>query len=152
MLLEERLCAGAQIEEALETQVVHGGRLGTNLVELGFLQEKDLARMLGKQHNVAYAAGEMQPDPAAMAIGDASFYDDHDLLPMRVDATRLTVAVLDPRRIEALDQLGFKAGKRVVPVVIPEYRMNQLLRRHCKAFRSLRPIDMNTLRPSKAVV
>jgi hypothetical protein len=106
--------------------------------------------MLGKQHNVAYASGEMQPDPAAMAIGDSSFYDDHDLLPMRVDATRLTVAVLDPRRIEPLDQLGFKSGKRVVPVVIPEYRMNQLLRRHCKAFRSLRPIDMNTLRPSKA--
>ncbi len=150
MLLEERLCSAAQVEEGLETQVVHGGRLGTNLVELGFLQEKDLARMLGKQHNVAYAAGEMQPDPAAMALGDASFFDDHDILPMRVDATRVTVAVMDPRRIEPLDQLGFKAGKRVVPVVIPEFRMNQLLRRHCKAFRSLRPIDMNTLRPSKA--
>jgi hypothetical protein len=92
----------------------------------------------------------MQPDPAAMALGDASFFDDHDILPMRVDATRLTVAVMDPRRIESLDQLGFKAGKRVVPVVIPEFRMNQLLRRHCKAFRNLRPIDMNTLRPSKA--
>ena len=150
MLLEEKLCSAAQIEEGLETQVVHGGRLGTNLVELGFLQEKDLARMLGKQHNVAYAAGEMQPDPAAMALGDASFFDDHDILPMRVDATRITVAVMDPRRIEPLDQLGFKAGKRVVPVVIPEFRMNQLLRRHCKAFRNLRPIDMNTLRPSKA--
>jgi hypothetical protein len=128
---------------------VHGGRLGTNLVELGFLQEKDLARMLGKQHNVAYAAGEMHPDPAAMALGDNNFFDNHDLLPMRVEATRLTVAVMDPRRIEPLDQLGFKAGKRVVPVVIPEFRMAQLLRRHCKAFRTLRPIDMNTVRPSK---
>lgn len=150
MLMEEKLCSRAQIEEGLETQVVHGGRLGTNLVELGFLQEKDLARMLGKQYNVAYAAGEMQPDPAAMALFDASFFDDHDILPMRLDATRVTVAVMDPRRIEPLDQLGFKAGKRVVPVVIPEFRMNQLLRRHCKAYRNLRPIDMNTLRPSKA--
>jgi hypothetical protein len=150
MLIEEKICSVAQIEEGLETQVVHGGRLGTNLVELGFLQEKDLARMLGKQHNVAYAAGEMHPDPAAMAIGSIDFYDDNDLLPMRVDATRVTVAVMDPRRIESLDQLGFKAGKRVVPVVIPEFRMAQLLRRHCKAFRTLRPIDMNTLRPSKA--
>jgi hypothetical protein len=149
MLVEERLCSMAQIEEALETQVVHGGRLGTNLVELGFLQEKDLARMLGKQHNVAYAVGDMQPDPAAMAFADNRFFDDHDLLPMRVDATRLTVAVMDPRRIDALDQLGFKAGKRVVPVVVPEFRMSQLLRRYCKAFRNLRPIDMNTLRPSK---
>jgi hypothetical protein len=149
MLVEERLCSPAQIEEALETQVVHGGRLGTNLVELGFLLEKDLARVLGKQHNIGYAVGEMQPDPAAMAVADARFFDDNAVLPMRVDATRLTVAVMDPRRIDALDQLGFKAGKRVVPVVIPEFRMSQLLRRYCKAFRNLRPIDMNTLRPSK---
>src|SRR3954471_19939077 len=99
MLVEEKLCTPAQIEEGLETQVVHGGRLGTNLVELGFLPEKELARMLGKQYGVAYASGEMQPDPIAMGFADASFFDDHDILPMRVEATRLTVAVMDPRRI-----------------------------------------------------
>jgi hypothetical protein len=149
MLLEERLVTAAQLEEALEAQVVHGGKLGTNLCELGFLQEKDLARLLGKLHNCPYASGEMQPDPAAMALADEQFLDDNDCLPMRADATRLTVAVSDPTKFEALDQLGFKAGKRIVKVVIPEFRMNQLLRRYCKAYRNLRPIDMNTLRPSK---
>jgi len=149
MLLDEGLVQPGQIEEALETQVVHGGRLGTNLVELGFLQEKELARVLGKQHGIGYAMGEMVPDPTAIGLADAAFLDDNDILPMRVDATRLTVAVIDPRRIEPLDKLAFKTGKRIVPVVIPEFRMNQLLRKHCKAFRSMRPIDMNTLRPSK---
>src|SRR5439155_10900925 len=62
MLLEEKLCTPAQLEEALETQVVHGGRLGTNLCELGFLKEPDLARMLGKQFGIAFASGDMQPD------------------------------------------------------------------------------------------
>ena len=71
MLVEEKLCSAAQIEEGLETQVVHGGRLGTNLVELGFLPEKELGRMLGKQYGVAYASGEMQPDPAAMGAAAA---------------------------------------------------------------------------------
>jgi hypothetical protein len=40
----------------------------------------------------------------------------------------------------------------VVAVVIPEFRMNQLLRAHCKAFRPIRPIDLNTLRPTKALL
>lgn len=151
MLLEEQLVTKAQLEEALEAQVIYGGKLGTNLCELGFLQEKDLARVLGKLHNVPYASGEMQPDPAALALADPQFLDDNDCLPMRVDATRLTVAVIDPLKFEALDQLGFRAGKRIVKVVIPEFRMNQLLRRYCKAYREVRPIDMNTLRPSKAV-
>ena len=149
LLLAEKLVTPEQIEEALETQVVHGGRLGTNLVELGFLQEADLARVLGRQHNLPYAAGEMLPDPQALALVDRQFYDDQDVLPMRIDATRLTVAVLHPNQLKPLEALGFKAGKRVVAVVIPEFRMNQLLRKYTKAFRPMRPIDMNTLRPSK---
>lgn len=149
LLLAEKLVTPEQVEEALETQVVHGGRLGTNLVELGFLQEAELARVLGRQHNLPYAAGEMIPDPQALALVDRQFYDDQDVLPMRIDATRLTVAVLHPNQVKALEALGFKAGKRVVAVVIPEFRMNQLLRKYTKAFRPMRPIDMNTLRPSK---
>lgn len=149
MLLAEKLIQPDQLEEALETQVVHGGRLGTNLVELGFLKEADLARTLGKQHNLPFASGEMNPDPAALDLVKRQFYDDEDVLPMRIDATRLTVAVMGPAQLKATDALGFKAGKRVVTVVIPEFRMNQLLRLHCKAFRPMRPIDVNTLRPSK---
>lgn len=148
LLLEEKLIQPAQLEEALETQVVHGGRLGTNLVELGFLKEIDLARVLGRQHSLPYASGEMLPDPSALAVASRQFYDDEDVLPMRIEATRLTVAVIGPN-VKAIDTLAFKAGKRVVAVVIPEFRMNQLLRVHCKAFRPIRPIDMNTLRPSK---
>ncbi|MGV3623607.1 MAG: hypothetical protein ACO1OB_22500 [Archangium sp.] len=149
LLLDEKLVQPAQLEEALETQVIHGGRLGTNLVELGFLKEADLARVLGRQHNLPFASGEMVPDPQALAVADRQFFDDQDVLPMRIDATRLTVAVLGPSQMKAIDALGFKAGKRVVTVVIPEFRMNQLLRTYSKAFRPMRPIDMNALRPSK---
>jgi len=149
LLIAEKLVTPAQVEEALETQVVHGGRLGTNLVELGFLQEQDLARVLGRQHNLPYASGEMVPDPQALELVDRQFYDDQDVIPMRIDATRLTVAVLHPNQVKAIEALGFKAGKRVVSVVIPEFRMNQLLRKYTKAFRPMRPIDMNSLRPSK---
>lgn len=152
LLIGERLIQPTQLEEALEAQVVHGGRLGTNLVELGFLQEKDLARVLGKQHNVQFASGEMVPDPQALTVAEGQFLDDNDIVPMRVDNTRLTVALLHPgTQLQAIDQLGFKVGKRVVPVVVPEFRLNQLLRKHFKAFRPLRPIDMNSIRPSVRV-
>lgn len=151
LLLEEKLITQPQLEEGLETQVVYGGRLGTNLVELGFVKEVDLARVLGRQHNIPFASGEMVPDPAAVAVAEAAFYDDKDVMPMRVDATKLTVAIMHPKQqLEAIDALGFKTGKRVVQVLIPEFRMTQLLRKYAKAFRPMRPIDMNTMRPSKA--
>ncbi len=149
LLLEEKLVTKAHLEEALETQVIYGGRLGTNLCELGFLKEADLARVLGRQHNLPFASGDMKPDPIAVNSVAHKFLDDNDLMPMRVDPTRITVAVLGPNQIEAIDALSFKTSKRVVQVVIPEFRMNQLLRAYVKAFRPVRPIDMNTVRPSK---
>ncbi len=147
LLLHAKLITRDALDDALESQVVHGGRLGTNLVELGHVQEADLARTLGQQHQVAYASGHMVPDQVALKLVASNFADDKDLLPMRVDATRLTVAMVNPRDIEARDQLGFKTGKRVVPVVVPEFRMNQLLRRYCKAFRPMRAVDMDSMRP-----
>ena len=146
ILLQEKLISPDALEEALESQVIHGGRLGTNLVELGHLQEADLAKALGKQHNCAFASGTMTPDPKALEVVDLDFADDKDVLPMRLDPTRVSVACINPHDIATMDEIGFRTGKRVVPVVIPEFRMNQLLRKHCKAFRPLRAIDMNAIR------
>src|ERR1043165_8656273 len=120
LLLAEKLISKDALDEALEEQVLQGGRLGTNLMEMGFLQEKDLARCLGKLHNCAFASGEMTPDPRAMALIDSKFADSKDVLPMRLDATRISVAVIDPHDHETLHAIGFKTGKRVVPVVVPE--------------------------------
>ncbi|AKQ65548.1 Type II secretory pathway, ATPase PulE/Tfp pilus assembly pathway, ATPase PilB [Myxococcus hansupus] len=145
-LLKDGLVSADGLEEALEAQVVHGGRLGTNLVELGLLTEQDLSKTLGKLHNSAFASGEMVPDPKAMELVSPNHADDKEYLPMRVDATRLSLAVVNPHDFATLDAIAFRTGKRVVPVVIPEFRMNQLLRRYCKAFRPLRAIDMNAVR------
>jgi hypothetical protein len=151
LLIQEKLITPQALEEALESQVVHGGRLGTNLLELGLISEKDLARMLGQLHGCAHSSGEMTPDPQALALVDLNEADDKDYLPMRVDATRLSLAVINPQDYPTLDAVAFKTGKRVMPVIIPEFRMHQLLRRYCKAFRPLRAIDMNTVRPSRTV-
>src|SRR4051794_29090071 len=150
LLIQEKLVTPQALEEALETQVVHGGRLGTNLLELGLLTEKDLARMLGQLHGCAHSSGEMAPDAQALELVNLNDADDKDYLPMRADATRMSLAVINPRDYPTLDAVAFKTGKRVVPVIIPEFRMHQLLRRYCKAFRPLRAIDMNAVRPLRS--
>lgn len=151
LLRQQNLIDDEQLAEALEAQVVYGGRLGTNLLELGYLKEIDLARTLGHQHQLPYAFGDMVPDPRALALASHQFYDDEDVLPMRLEPSRLVLAVLGPQQLKAADALSFRASKKVVMVVIPEFRMNQLLRQHCAAVRSLRPLDVNQLRPSTRV-
>ena len=61
LLVQERVLTQAQLDSALKQQMQFGGRLGTNLIELGFIDADTLAR--------ARAAGA---DPAlALARNDA---------------------------------------------------------------------------------
>lgn len=146
LLLSDGTLRADQLEEALAAQVIHGGRLGTNLVELGHLSEEQLARALGKQHGIAAAWGEIIPAPQALALVDLSFADDKDVLPVRVEGNRLWLLVINPDDLQTQDTISARAGKRVLPVVVPEFRMAQLQRRHCKAFRPVREVDIEALR------
>jgi hypothetical protein len=150
LLVAEGLVSQAAMDDALDAQVVHGGRLGTNLLELGLISEQDLARGLGKQHRMPFAAGAMVPDPAALRLLPTRFCDHHDVIPMRVDGNRLVLACIHPSEVQVFDDIGFRTGKRVVPVLIPEFRMHQLLRRHCGAFRSVRAVDLEVARTAHA--
>src|SRR5437660_11256109 len=55
------------LEEALDWQVLYGGRLGTNLLELKLGAVEQLARALGKQLGAELACGELQVDPALVS-------------------------------------------------------------------------------------
>ena len=46
MLVEAGRLTLLQLEEALKNQAVFGGKLGTNLIELGFLEEEEVAEFL----------------------------------------------------------------------------------------------------------
>ncbi|MBI5546473.1 MAG: general secretion pathway protein GspE, partial [Deltaproteobacteria bacterium] len=146
ILVHDGVVTPSQVEEALEAQVLHGGRLGTNLIELGHLAEEQLVRALGRQHRVHCAHGEIAPSAQALALLDPGVADEKDVLPVRVEGNRLYLLVIDPDDIEARDYVATITGRWVVPVVVAEFRMAQLLRRHCKAFRPVREVDLEAVR------
>ncbi len=55
LLVASGLLTTEQIEQALRAQVMWGARLGTNLIELGFLDLDQLTTALGQQHNMPAA-------------------------------------------------------------------------------------------------
>jgi len=55
LLVASRLLTADQIDQALRAQVIWGGRMGTNLVELGFLDLDELSSALGRQHRLPAA-------------------------------------------------------------------------------------------------
>ena len=58
MLLAEGTCTVEQLKAAVENQVIMGGRIGTNLLELGFISEEALAKVLAQQFRTRVLFGD----------------------------------------------------------------------------------------------
>ena len=52
LLLKEKRITPEQLQEALNYQRQHGGRLGANLVKLEFIKDDEITALLSKQYGV----------------------------------------------------------------------------------------------------
>ena len=52
LLLKEKRITPAQLQEALNYQKTNGGKLGYNLVKLGFVKDEEITALLTKQYGV----------------------------------------------------------------------------------------------------
>jgi hypothetical protein len=143
ILVREGACSEAAVLDALKNQVIFGGRLGTNLLEIQAVTEEALAKALGKQHGLPSLSGDLELDPAATSLLKPEIADRVEALPYVLSGRRLAVIVVDPRDLATLDEVAFATGKQVHPVVAPEARVWALLRRHYGVDRHLRGIDVD---------
>ncbi|ACG72479.1 General secretory system II protein E domain protein [Anaeromyxobacter sp. K] len=143
LLLRAGACTPAAIRDALENQVIFGGRLGTNLLELGAVDEGALARALGQQHGVPALFGEVRLEPEAVAVLRAEVADRCDVVPFLLAGRRLAVLAVDPSDLRVLDEVAFAAGREVHALVAPEARVWALLRRAYGIERQLRGIEVD---------
>jgi hypothetical protein len=132
MLVEAGILSRQQLEEALNAQLIYGGKLGTNLVEHGFVTEEFLTSFLSKQCNVpAVDAKELEDIPAeVIEMVSRELADRHKVIPFKRDKRRLDVVLLDPTNLKAIDELSFKSGLLIRPHVAPEVLIARGLERY----------------------
>jgi len=118
-----------QLQEAIQYQVLYGGRLGTNLFELGFITEERLQEALSRAHGVPGVAVDLRSlDPATVSAVPKKLAAKHKVFPYRLKGQTLTLLMVDPTDHRAVAEVGYSLGYIVKPLVVPEFRMIQLLR------------------------
>lgn len=134
MLIEDGLITPTQRDEALRLQKAQGGRIGTNLVQLGAIHLEALALALARQKGVP-AAQQRHFDaihPEAVALLAVQLAQKHAAIPLGFTARHpktIAVAFLDPLKPGAVDEIQRTTGVRVYPVVAPELRIVGYLER-----------------------
>ncbi len=127
LLLRNAAISLSQLEAGLRTQVLYGGRLGTNLVELGYLDVDALTAHLGELYQLPTATPAIFDAIPAEVLGriDARTAEQLGSIPLGFldpfpDA--LAVAMIDPRDETALEQLGDQTSSQITPHVVSELR------------------------------
>lgn len=144
MLVQEGKITSAQLDEALKSQVIFGGRLGTNLVELGFLSEADLARALGRKFGVSSADAEQLTgiSPQVIERFPAELAEKFRAIPLRLEGRRLTLAMTDPADLKAVDEISFRTGFIVQAVIASDLRLSRALESYYQIERKVRYISL----------
>jgi hypothetical protein len=106
LLVAARLLDQSQVERALRAQVVWGGRLGTNLIELGMLDLEAITRARGRKHKMPAALArhferadrELQE---RLSTEIAQRWSAVPLLHVGPNKQQIAIAALDPLPREA---------------------------------------------------
>ena len=109
--------------------MLYGGRLGTSLFELGFITEERLTDALARAHGVP-AIDLKALAPEAVALVPKKLAQRFKVFPCRLRGRTLFLGMVDPGDHAAVAQIGFSLGYIVRPLVVPEFRMVQLLHDH----------------------
>jgi type IV pilus assembly protein PilB len=128
LLINNHLITEEQLEKALELQKKEAGRLGSNLIKLGFLTEDKLVAFLSQQYGVpAISLSDYQIDTNLTKFIPVDVAQKYSILPVaRVGAT-LTVAMVDPSNVFAIDDVKFMTGYNVDPVVATESAIREAI-------------------------
>ncbi|MBT8493240.1 MAG: hypothetical protein KJO07_09305, partial [Deltaproteobacteria bacterium] len=132
LLIAEGLATPEHIDVALRSQVVHGGRLGTNLVEQFRFPLDRLAEALGRQHDMPAATQRHfeRCDAEVQSLLDPAIAAEWHIIPMgRIDEKSIAVAVTDPLPDDGVEVLEMALGASVVPAIAPELRVLYYLER-----------------------
>lgn len=131
LLLEAGVIDATQLDAALSRQAASGGRIGANLVELGFLGDSDLARWLSRRHGVEVVdLAATRPDPVAVALIPTDLARRRRLLPLRIEGATLVVAAADPSDVQAIEELRSVTGFAVELVLADDLAIDRMVAHH----------------------
>jgi type IV pilus assembly protein PilB len=131
LLLKEKRITAEQLQEALNYQRTNGGKLGLNLIKLGFVKDEEVTALLSRQYGVpSIALAEFEIDPTVVKLVPADTAQKYQIVPLSRAGATLTIAMTDPTNVFAMDDIKFMTGYNVEPVVASETAVLEAIQKY----------------------
>src|SRR6195256_6390864 len=131
LLLKEKRITPEQLQEALNYQRQNGGKLGFNLIKLGYVKDEEITALLSKQYGVpSINLSQFEIDPAVIKLIPAETAQKYQIIPLSRAGATLTIAMTDPTNVFAMDDIKFMTGYNVEPVVASETAVIEAIQKY----------------------
>jgi type IV pilus assembly protein PilB len=131
LLLKEKLITPEQLQQALNHQKASGGKLGYNLVKMGFVKDEQVTALLSKQYGVpAITLAQFKIDPTIVKLVPPETARKYQIIPLSRSGSTLTIAMTDPTNVFAMDDIKFMTGYTVEPVVSSEVAITDAIEKY----------------------
>jgi len=128
ILVKEGLISQEQLKKALAEQKGNGMRLGYTLVKLGFVEETEVTKMLARQYRMpAVDLSRFEVDPKILKLIPADIATKHVVLPLKREGRTLTIAIVDPNNVTAIEDIKFITRCDIFPVIAGEYTLRNAI-------------------------
>lgn len=132
LLLKEKVITPDQLDEALKNQVIYGIKLGSSLIEMGYVDDEALARLLSSKLGFP---GVGRKELSALSKELLSKFPRHlvetyHVLPLKLEGNRLSLAMIDPTDFAAIEEIGFATGHVVQPYIAAEVHISRALAKY----------------------
>src|SRR5580658_563022 len=143
LIVQREVATIRQVEEALARQVLYGGDLVTNVLEVAEVSERVLVPLLAETVHMPHAPlGPLPaPSPEARSLVPRELAIQRSLLPLDLTEGVLVVVVAEALGSEVLEELSFALGVHVEQRVAPLVRIREALATHYGA-----PLDRRMAR------
>jgi len=129
VFIEHKLVDEEQVNVALRHQRQRGGKIGSILLELGYLRSEELLTFLSKHFGVPSAdLYKLTINPDVLSILPYEKIKEYEVLPVAVGAKNVFLVMADPGNEKVLKGIGFHLGKTVQPIVVAAAQMREALR------------------------
>jgi type IV pilus assembly protein PilB len=123
LLVKEKIITHDQLDKALKAQREGGpnSRLGSTLVHLGFVSDEVVTNFLSRQYGVpAINLQYFEIDSSVVKLIPEETAKRYQILPLSRVGASLTIAMVDPTNVFAMDDIKFMTGFNIEPVVASE--------------------------------
>lgn len=140
LLVREQMLNKTQLKTAVDFQHKNEVSIGSAIVSLGYLSEEEMAQTLSREFGYPFIdLDQFEVYPDVLDLIPSEMAKRYLIMPIHLNRNTLTLAMMDPTDLDSLEDIKFRTGLSLQPVIASESAIIRAAQKYYGSSDALRP-------------